>query len=163
MEEKKRIRKDERRESMTRRSRDRTFTQKAGKNFFGYKQHSSHVVDIPLVREFVITTASVHDSHVDLSIPEMPCNRDRGYQSALCRGLNTTMDSASRNTHLTMEQVSRNLRISRKRTSEERPYSMNKGVQNGGHTLVAMGMVVREKRSSSSVPFVPSPDHLEDT
>ncbi len=82
MEEKKRIRKDERRESMTRRSRDRTFTQKAGKNFFGNRQHSSHGVDMPMVREFVITGASMHDSQVDLSIPEMPCYRDRGYQGS---------------------------------------------------------------------------------
>ena len=72
MEEKKRLRKDMRRESMTRRSRDGTFTQKDGKNFFGYKQHSSHGVDTPLVLEFVITTVSVHDSQVDLSVPGMP-------------------------------------------------------------------------------------------
>jgi IS5 family transposase len=67
-EEKKRLRKDERRESMMGRSRDGSFAQKDGKNFFGYKQHSSHGVDMPLVRESVITSASVHDSQVDLSI-----------------------------------------------------------------------------------------------
>ena len=82
MEEKGRLRKDMRRESMTRRSRDGSFAQKDGKNFFGYKQHSSHGVDMPLVREFVITTASVHDSQVDLSVPGMPCYRTRGYNSA---------------------------------------------------------------------------------
>ena len=130
---------------MTGRSRDGTFTQKDGKNFFGYKQHSSHGVDMPLVREFVITTASVHDSRVDLSVPGMPCYRDRGYQGSPCRGLNATMDRASRNTPLTMKQVLRNLRISRKRTPGERPYSVIKRVQNGGHTLVAMVRRVRVK------------------
>jgi IS5 family transposase len=103
-------RKDERRESMTRRSRDGTFARNDGKNFLGFKQHSSHGVDMPLVREFVITTASVHDSRVDLSIPGMPCYRDRGYQGAPCRGINGTMDRASRNTPLTMKQVRRNLK-----------------------------------------------------
>ncbi|MCL5439516.1 MAG: hypothetical protein M1595_01225 [Candidatus Thermoplasmatota archaeon] len=68
---------------------------------------------MPLVREFVITTASVHDSCVDLSIPGMPCYRDRGYQSAPCRGINATMDRAFRNTPLTIKQVRRNIRISR--------------------------------------------------
>ena len=84
---------------------------------------------MPLVREFVITTASVHDSRVDLSIPGMPCYRDMGYQSAPCRGFNATMDRASRNTPLTMEQVHRNLRISRKRTPGEQPYSVIKRVK----------------------------------
>ena len=67
-EEKKHLRKDEHRESMTGRSRDGTFAQKDRKDFFGYKQHSSHGVDLPLVRESVITAASLHDSQVDLSI-----------------------------------------------------------------------------------------------
>ena len=67
-EEKKHLRKDEHRESMTGRSKDGTFAQKDRKDFFGYKQHSSHGVDLPLVRESVITAASLHDSQVDLSI-----------------------------------------------------------------------------------------------
>ena len=78
-EDKKRLRKDEGRESMTRRSGDGTFAQKDGKNFIGNRQHSSHGVDMPMVREYVITGASMHDSQVYLSIPEMPCYRDRGY------------------------------------------------------------------------------------
>ena len=152
-EEKKRLRKDERRESMTRRSRDGSFAQKDGKNFFGYKQHSSHGVDLPLVREFVITTASVHDSRVDLSMPGMPCYRDRGYQGAPCRGINGTMDRASRNTPLTIKQVRRNLRISRKLTPGERPYSVIKRVQNGGHTLVTMVRRVRVKMTFANMAY----------
>ncbi len=83
IEEKKHLRKDERRESMTRRSRDGRFANKDGKNSFWFKQHSSHGVDMSLVQEFVITTASVNDPCADLSIPGMPCYSDRGYQVSL--------------------------------------------------------------------------------
>ena len=138
---------------MTRRSRDGSFAQNDGKNFFGYKQHSFHGVDMPLVREFVITTASVHDSQVDLSVPGMPCYRDRGYQGAPCRGLNATMDRVSRNTPLTMKQVRRNLRISRKRTPGERPYSVIKRVQNGGHTFVTMTRRIRVKMTFVNMAY----------
>ena len=151
--EKKRLKRDDRRASRTRRSKDGTFARKDGKNFFGYKQHSSHGVDLPLVREFIITTASVHDSQVDLSVPGMPCYRDRGYQGAPCRGINGTMDRASRNTPLTIDQVRRNLRISRKRTPGERPYSVIKRVQNGGHTLVTMVRRVRVKMTFVNMAY----------
>lgn len=151
--EKKRLNREERRKSKTRRSKDGSFAQKDGKNFFGYKQHSSHGVDLPLVREFVITTASVHDSRVDLSVPGIPCYRDRGYQGAPCRGINATMERASRNTALTSEQVRRNLRISRKRTPGERPYSVIKRTQNGGHTLVTMVRRVRAKMTFVNMAY----------
>ena len=110
-------------------------------------------MDLPLVREFVITTASVHDSRVDLSVPGIPCYRDRGYQGAPCRGINATMERASRNTALTSEQVRRNLRISRKRTPGERPYSVIKRTQNGGHTLVTMVRRVRAKMTFVNMAY----------
>ncbi|WMT45364.1 MAG: hypothetical protein RE469_04015 [Cuniculiplasma divulgatum] len=74
---------------------------------------------MPLVREFVIITASVHDSRAELSVSETPCYLDRGYQGVPCREINGTTNRASRNTPLTMKQIRRNLRISRKRTSGE--------------------------------------------
>ena len=39
---------------------------------------------------------------------------------------------------LTIEQVRRNPRITGKRSSGERPYSVMKGIMNGGHTYVTM-------------------------
>ena len=152
-EEKKRLRKDERGDSKKGRSRNGTFVQKGGKNFFGFKQRSSHGVDIPMIREFVITGVSVRDSRVVLSIPGIPCHRYSGYQGALCRYLNATMDRASRNAPLTVEHVRRNLRISGKRTPGERPYSVIKREQNGGHTSVTMVRRVRIGMSFANMTY----------
>ncbi|MHB8360150.1 MAG: IS5 family transposase [Thermoplasmataceae archaeon] len=143
--EKKRLSKEERRSSKTRRSKDGTFTKKDNRTHFGYKLHSSVGVDMPLIREFVVTTAALHDANVDLSVPDMPCYRDKGYQGAPCRGLNGTMDRASRNNPLSIDQVRRNLRISRKRSPGERPYSIIKGKFNGDHVYVTMVRRVRVK------------------
>ena len=60
------------------------------------------------------------------------------------------MDRASRNTPLTMKQVRR---ISRKRTPGERPYSVIKRVQNGGHTLVTMVRRVRVKMTFVNMAY----------
>ena len=143
--EKKRISREERRSAKTRRSRDGTFAKKENRTHFGYKLHSSVGVDKPLIRQFVVTTASLHDANVDLSIPDMPCYRDKGYQGAPCRGLNATMDRASRNTPLTMDQIRRNRRITRKRSPGERPYSIIKRKFNGDHVYVTMVRRVRVK------------------
>ena len=86
----------------------------------------------------LLTTASLHDSQVDLSIPGIPCYKDKGYAGAYCKDINATMDKASREHPLTVEKIRRNLRITRKCSPGERPYSVMKGIMNGGHTLVTM-------------------------
>ncbi len=143
--EQKLIRREGRREAKTRRSKDGTFAMKDGKTHFGYKIHNSVGVDMPLIQRFVVTTASLHDANIDLSTPGIPCYRDKGYQGAPCRGINATMDRASRNTPLTVDQARRNLRITRKRSPGERPYSIIKGKFNGGHVFVTMVRRVRVK------------------
>ena len=135
---KKRLRREERKDANTRRSKDGTWTKKNSTTHFGNKLHTIQGTDLPLVREFVVTTASLHDSQVDLSIPGIPCYKDKGYAGAYCRDINATMDKESRNHPLTIEQVRRNLRITRKRSPGERPYSVMKGIMNGGHTFVTM-------------------------
>ncbi|EQD74984.1 IS5 inactivated transposase, partial [mine drainage metagenome] len=77
--EKKRLRRDERRSADTRRSKDGTWAKKNNASHFGNKLHTVQGTAIPLIREFVVTTASLHDSQVDLSIPGIPCYRDKGY------------------------------------------------------------------------------------
>jgi IS5 family transposase len=136
--EKKRMRRDERRGGKTRRSRDGTWTKKNNTSHFGNKLHTLQGTDLPLIREFVVTTASLHDSKVDLSITGIPCYKDKGYAGAYCRDINATMDKASREHPLTIEQIRRNFRITRKRSPGERPYSVMKGIMNGGHTFVTM-------------------------
>ena len=143
--EQKRLRREERKEAKTRRSKDGTFAMKDGRTHFGYKIHNSVGIDIPLIRQFVVTTASLHDANVDLSTPGIPCYRDKGYQGAPCRGINATMDRTSRNVPLTVDQTRRNRRITGKRSPGERPYSIIKRKFNGGHVYVTMVRRVRVK------------------
>ena len=51
----------------TRRSRDGSWTKKGGHSYFGYKLHAKMDLDHGLIRDLETTTASVHDSRVDLS------------------------------------------------------------------------------------------------
>jgi IS5 family transposase len=143
--EKKRLMREERKEAKTRRSKDGTFAMKDGRTHFGYKIHNSVDVDIPLIRQFVVTTASLHDANVDLSTPGIPCYRDKGYQGAPCRGINATMDRATRNVPLTVDQTRGNRRITAKRSPGERPYSIIKRKFNGGHVYVTRVGRVRVK------------------
>ena len=89
--EKKRLRREERRSAKTRRSKDGTWTKHNTASHFGNKLHTVQGTDLPLIREFVVTTASLHDSQVDLSMPGIPCYRDKGYAvvttNSLIRGI----------------------------------------------------------------------------
>ncbi len=143
--ENKRQRKEERKYSLTRRSKDGTWAKKGSVSHFGHKIHTEQGTDVPLIRQFVVTTASLHDSQVDLGIPGIPNYRDKGYFGSGTRGVDATMDKASRNHPLTIDQVRRNLRISRKRSPGERPYSVMKRIFHGGHVFVTMVRRVRVK------------------
>src|SRR5512139_1518775 len=50
------------------RSRDGTWAKKGNETHFGYKLHQKTDIDYGLMREIVTTTASLHDSQIDLSI-----------------------------------------------------------------------------------------------
>ena len=67
----------ERKQGKTRRSNDGTWTKKNSVSHFGNKLHTVQGTDIPLIREFVVTTASLHDSQIDLGIPGIPNYRER--------------------------------------------------------------------------------------
>ena len=54
----------------TRRSKDGTFTKKNNRTYFGYKGHIlTDLNPVPLIRSYAVTTASTHDSRIDLSKP----------------------------------------------------------------------------------------------
>ena len=110
---------EERKYSLTRRSKDGTWAKKGNHSYFGYKIHTVQGRDIQLIRQFVVTTASLHDSQVDLGIPGIPNYRDKGYFGSDTRGVDATKDKASRNHPLTVDQIRRNLRISRFRPRGE--------------------------------------------
>ncbi len=65
-------------EAKTRRSKDGMWVKKGSKSFFGYKLHSKPDMDYGLIRDLETTTASVHDSQVDLSKEGEVVYRDKG-------------------------------------------------------------------------------------
>ena len=136
--EKKRMRMEESRNAKTRRSKEGTWTRKNSATHFGNKLHTVQRTDLPLIKEFVVTTASLHDSQVDLSTPGIPCYKDGGYSGCYCKDTNAIMDRASRNNPLTVEQIRRNLRITGRSYPWDRKYSVMKRIMNGDHTFVTM-------------------------
>jgi len=86
-----------------------------------------------------------HDANVDLSIPEMPCYRDKGVSECTMPWHQCNDGSCLEKYTPTIEQIRRNRRITRKRSPGERPYSIIKGKFNDGHVHVTMVRHVRVK------------------
>jgi len=140
-------------EAKTRRSKDGTWTKKGNKPYFGYKQHTKADMDYGLIREVEVTTASVHDSQVDLSEPGEVNYRDRGYSGASCKGYDAAMKKAARGHPLGIRDKLRNKRISKKRAPGERPYAVMKNVFNVAHVKVTTVARVAVKMVFTSFAF----------
>jgi len=123
-------------EAKTRRSKDGTWVKKGKKSEFGYKLHTKMDTSFELIRDYEVSTASLHDSQVDLSEPGEVVRRDRGYQGAPCKGFDATMRRGARGHPIGIRDKMRNLRISRKRAPGERPFAVIKCVFGAGHVLV---------------------------
>ncbi|HEU17200.1 MAG TPA: transposase, partial [Methanolinea sp.] len=123
-------------EAKTRRNKDGTWTKKGGKSHFGYKLHAVMDRDHDLIRRICTTTASVHDSQIDLSENGEVVYRDRGYQGASCNGYNATMKRGARGHPVGIKDKLRNRRISKKRAKGERPFAVIKNVFNAGKVMV---------------------------
>ena len=78
----KRIRRVAARDAKTRRSQDGSWAKKGSKSYFGFKLHSKLDTDLGLIRTLETTTASVHDSQVDLSDEGEVVYRDKGFHGA---------------------------------------------------------------------------------
>lgn len=129
-------------EAKTRRSKDGTWTKKGGKPHFGYKLHAiMDGGDYDLIRSISTTTASVHDSQVDLSETGEVVYRDRGYQGgAKCKGYNATMKRGAKDHPIGIRDKLRNERITRKRSKGERPFAVMKTVfQSGTMKVTELG------------------------
>ena len=83
-----------------------------------------------------MTSASVHDSRVDLSEPGEAVYRGKGYYGVEPRGFNATMRRALKGHPLSIWNRMRNARISRRRAPVERVFAVLKRVFHGGHMLV---------------------------
>ena len=123
-------------EAQTRRSRDGTWAKKNSKSYFGYKLHSKMDTEHGMIRDIETTTASVHDSQVDLSNPGEVVYRDKGYFGAPAEGYDATMKRATRGHPLDIRDEMRNKRISRKRAPGERPFAVIKRVFNAAYVRV---------------------------
>jgi IS5 family transposase len=122
--------------AQTRRSKDGTWAKKGSKSYFGYKLHSKMDRDYELIRDIETTTASLHDSQIDLSEEGEVVYRDKGYFGAPAEGYDATMKRATRGHPLSIGDELRNKRISRKRSPGERPYAVIKTVFNAAYVRV---------------------------
>ncbi|MHB1440125.1 MAG: transposase [Cuniculiplasma sp.] len=152
-EQKKKAREEERKNAKTRRSKDGTWTVKNKSSHFGYKLHTIQGSDNDMILNHATTIASVHDSRIDLSIPGIVNYKDKSYFRVEGRGIDATMDKASRKHPLSIDKIRRNMRITRKRSPGERPYSVLKRVMHGGHTFVTMVRRVRVKETFTLIGY----------
>ena len=74
-------------EARTRRSRDGSWARKGGKYSYGFNLHVKTDTDRGLIRDLETTTASVHDSQVDLSRKGEVVYLDKAYLGVEIRGL----------------------------------------------------------------------------
>ena len=123
-------------EAKTRRSRDGSWAKKGSKSSFGYKLHAKTDTDHGLIRDLETTTASVHDSRVDLSRKGEVVYLDKAYFGVEIRGYSAAMRRGVRGRPLGIRDRLRNRRINRKRAPGERPFAVIKRVFHAGHVLV---------------------------
>jgi len=119
--------------------KDGTFAVKHGQVHFGYKSHIKLDVDRHLIREISTSTASLHDSQVDLvEKNDIASYRDKGYFGTKVHKdvIDKTMKRATKSRKLNGGEQKRNKAISRIRAPGERPIAVIKRVFNGGRTLV---------------------------
>jgi IS5 family transposase len=138
--------------ALTRRSRDGAWV-KRRESVFGFKLHVKMDLGFDLVRAVAVTSASVHDSRVDLSEPGEVVYRDKGYFGVEPRGWDATMRRGVRGHLLCEADRSRNRRIGLKRRPVERTFAVLKRVFHAGHMLVASVARVRVKMVFSCLCF----------
>jgi len=119
--------------------KDGTFAVKHNQIHFGYKLHQKTDVDCELIREFGITTASMHDNKIDLTEKDDDAvYRDKGYFGVKPHPniKDMTMKRAVRGRPLTKEEKKYNKSIAKIRAPGERPFAVLKRVFHGGRTRV---------------------------
>ena len=140
-------------DAKTRRSRDGTIAKKGNEFHFGYKLHQKTDIDYCLIREIETSTASLHDSQVDLSIEDEVVLRDRGYFGAKARGIDFTMKRRTTDKPLGELDKERNRLISKLRSPGERPHAVIKRIFNSGWVLVTTIKRVHVKMMATAFAF----------
>jgi IS5 family transposase len=137
----------------TRRSKEGTWTKKNSKSYFGFKVHSKEDRDYGLIWEIQTSTASLHDSQIDLSKEGEVVYRDKGYFGVKPLGFDATMKRGVRNHPIGIWDKLRNKRIARKRSPGERPYAVIKTVFKAAHTMVTTITRVHAKMIFAAMSF----------
>jgi IS5 family transposase len=137
----------------TRRSKEGTWTKKNSKSYFGFKVHSKEDCDYGLIWEIQTSTASLHDSQIDLSKEGEVVYRDKGYFGVKPLGFDATMKRGVRNHPIGIWDKLRNKRIARKRSPGERPYAVIKTVFKSAHTMVTTIARVHAKMIFAAMSF----------
>jgi len=119
---------------------DGNYAVKNNQIHYGYKNHTKVDVDHHLIRDYDVTTASVHDGDVDLvKKGDVAAYRDKGYfgKKLHAKGVeDKTMKRGTRAGKLNGGEQRYNKAISRIRSPGERPFGVIKRVFNGGRTYV---------------------------
>jgi len=113
--------------------KDGSFSVKHGQIHYGYKSHIKLDVDQHLIRDFDVTTASVHDSEVDLAESDEVIYRDKAFTGKQTKAKG---NGSMKRGILTPHEILRNKRICRIRAPGERPFSVIKRVFKGDRTQV---------------------------
>ncbi len=140
-------------EAKTRRSKDGTWAKKGNEIHFGFKLHSNVDVEYGLIRDIEITTASVHDSQIDLSREGKRIYRDKGYFGSPAKGRSVTMYKATRGHPLSKWDRMRNFQISKIRAPGERPFAVIKTVFKAAHVLVTTVERVKVKMVFTAMAY----------
>jgi len=140
-------------DAKSRRSRDGTWARKGNETHFGYKLHQKTDIDYCLIREIETTTASLHDSQVDLSVEGEVVLRDKGYFGVVARGIDYTMKRRTTEKPLEELDKERNRLISALRLPGERPHAVIKRFFGAGRVLVTTVKRVRIKMMVTAFAF----------
>jgi len=140
-------------EARTRRSKDGTWAKKGEELHFGYKLHENVDKKYGLIRAIETTTASVHDSQVDLSRAGETIYRDKGYFGSPATGRSVTMRRATRGHPLSSWDKRRNLKIAKIRAPGERPFAVIKKVFKAAHVLVTTVRRVHVKMIFTAIAY----------
>ncbi len=103
------------------------------------------VNEIKIIEKLAVTSASVHNSQIDLPIPGIVCYRHKRYFCSPCRGIDATMDRSAKGHKLPVQSVRRNLCISRIRSMVEHPYAFCKRMFQFSHVMITTVQRVRVK------------------
>jgi len=119
---------------------DGSYAVKNNQIHYGYKNHTKLDVDNHLIRDYDVTTASIHDGDIDLvKKGDIVAYRDKGYfgKKLHAKGVqDKTMKRGTRAGKLNGGEQRYNKAISRIRAPGERPFGVIKRVFNGGRTYV---------------------------